>query len=458
MPGLRLHRHLYDPLYSRQSYTHNFQIPLIYDAIEKADDRRHSVVVAQQAGLGMMNWKGSGLNTWRKWGWEMAAQPVKPDAFDESVRRMAIQELDRAALGKADPAGDFDLMVLYLAGLDENLHKGKTDDTAAYLTGTLDRLIGEIAEHAAARLKNTPIYALVVDHGHTKVDRAKHMDLKELGTSVRLGENGQMTWHDVLAPDETYIVSKKLEAGSEHANVIFAPAGGLAHVYVNTPGAEDPEQGWKTPPSLERLTPLVNNIHATKAAAAKFLPEGESAVKDILVRVPGPEGTFASSRYKVVRRDYKRVCLGKDTSCERTCGTGAELCTLENQLVDLRDLESFQPPPAKPEFAYAEPERRVNLEWASENGGDILILTDMEREYCFDKGPLPSTHGSLSYKDALVPLGFSYPGATSSLSAEDNVMELVIRLLEPGDGKDKDQPVNAPVERPAMEAALGRAP
>jgi hypothetical protein len=54
-----------------------------------------------------------------------------------------------------------------------------------------------------------------------------------------------------------------------------------------------------------------------------------------------------------------------------------------------------------------------------------------------DKEALDSTHGSLSEADAAVPLGFAYPGATSP---------------EPKHGLDM------PMERRAMESALGLAP
>jgi hypothetical protein len=425
------------------------------------------VVFGQQAGLGMLNsLPDPSPSRWVKisgsMGLRLVQNSTKGRAYDAWVKGLALAELRKGPLYQS--SADFDVMVLYLGGLDDDVHNGRVKmpgsgnvsdrPSEQYLEDYLDGVIGEVMKEASARLKNSAIYALTVDHGHIAVEPTKQMDLDKRGWQVRMGPNGVMPWHDVLTPDDSYRVSKTtMVAGTNQpANVVFVPHGGMAHVYV----AKSPAggaQAWTAPPSLERLTPLVNKI---RAMTTIWSP---AVITDVLVRVPGPTGEFAGSQYRVVPRNYvPPVCTGG--SCQPTawnCGVGRnQACTLEAQLLDLSKMTEAPFTSGDRDFDYADPDRRVP-EWASENTGDIVLLANMKDKFFFDKGALASNHGSLTYADAKTPLAFSFPGATSQLSTEDTVLTSVRRfLLE--ETTPPDGPAQAPVERRAMESALGLVP
>jgi hypothetical protein len=125
----------------------------------------------------------------------------------------------------------------------------------------------------------------------------------------------------------------------------------------------------------------------------------------------------------------------------------------EGQLKGLEYLEGSEPTAGN--GAYADPARRIG-EWISENSGDIIVLANMVKDdgfgYYFDEGSKQSTHGSLTYGDAIVPLAFSYPGATSEDDEVDTVLRDVgryLRSLAPAGDL-----AFSPVEREAMERAL----
>jgi hypothetical protein len=59
----------------------------------------------------------------------------------------------------------------------------------------------------------------------------------------------------------------------------------------------------------------------------------------------------------------------------------------------------------------------------------------VEGEYYFDAKPKGFTHGSLTWADAVVPLVFSYPGASAPEdSGDDTVMQGLITFGEEDDG------------------------
>jgi hypothetical protein len=498
------------------AYNRHFQVPFIYDRLhEQAPPpsggpapRRHSVVFGQQAGLGQLNTKGKekGLDTWKPLSASLLADGVVAKllhhgfgagkAYDSAMKDMALNELQKQPL--TNGSADFDIMTIYLGGHDEDLHQGHVrqdpndqspndasqydpDKIAArpseeYVKRTLDPMIGEVMRAADAALMGSAIFAFTTDHAHVRLDPRKQMDLDFIGTSVRIGDNGRLRWLDVLAPKgmaaaEEYRVSKTmLMAGdpTRPANVVFVPMGGMAHVFV----AADPAGGalaWKKAPSLERLRPLIDNVRSLtaqwpkEAAAECPVKEKCRAINDVLVRMPGPIGEqegqngYNQSEYRVLSREYMPPTCGPnhDQTCN-VCGTAkTSPCVLENELLPLDKMEAEPFAPASNDaFKYANPAGRV-ADWISENSGDIILLPNMEQEYFFDKDALWSTHGSLFEADARVPLGFSYPGATSPLRTEDNVLDGVREFLrneQPKDGLDM------PIERRAMESALGLEP
>lgn len=429
------------------------------------------MVLGQQAGLGMLNSQSDrGRNKWVTFG---AGLPFRlldwkkthGMAYDAWIKGRALAELRKEPMVHKD--ADFDVLVLYLPGLDEDVHNGRVkkpgtqevsdEPSEQYVREYLDGVIKDVVEEATAKLGNSAIYALAVDHGHTRVEPTKQMDLGQLGVQVRLGATGRVSWHDVLTPKtaDPYRVSKKttLAGTSQPANVVFAPAGEMAHVYV----ASDPAGGalaWTRPPLLERLTPLVSSIREMTASWTPL------AITDILVRVPGPNGEFAPNQYRVVPRGKDYIAPTCDQKgCQPTaftCGPSEnEPCTLEAQLLELSKMEQAPFRSDDPLFDYADPARRI-AEWASENTGDIVILANVKEGFYFDKGVLASNHGSLTYADAVTPLAFAYPGATSDDLALDNVLNGVRAFLKAS--SPEEEPARAPIERRAMEAALGLLP
>ena len=451
--------------FTEGAYNHHFQVPFIYDRLHALG--RKSVVFGQQAGLGMLNsLPDPSPSKWVKisgsFGLRLLQHPIaKGKAYDAWVKGLALSELRQGPLYQ--PSADFDVMVLYFGGLDDDVHNGRvkrpgSDEVSdrpseQYVEEYLDGVIGEVVKEASARLKNSAIYALVADHGHIAVEPTKQMDLDKRGWQARMGPKGLTQWHDVLTPDDSYRVSKTtMVAGKDQpANVVFVPHGGMAHVFV----AKDPgggSQAWVAPPSLERLTPLVNNIRAMTEAWSP------ATITDVLVRVPGPNGEFAGSEYRVVPRNYlPPACKGGP--CEPTASTCGEsrdqACTLEAQLLDLSRMKEAPFTSGDAAFDYVDPAPRV-AEWASENTGDIVLLANMKEKFFFDKGALASNHGSLTSADAQTPLAFSYPGATSDLEALDTVLDPVRTFLETAPAAGPS--ARAPVERRAMEAALGLTP
>jgi hypothetical protein len=166
---------------------------------------------------------------------------------------------------------------------------------------------------------------------------------------------------------------------------------------------------WKRPPSLSTLEPLVNSIYL------HYMSPGWAMrpVADLLVRVPGADGTYASSSYKVVPRNYvpyPGMMLCGESRTER--------CGLAEQLKPLDYLGGPDAPGMGTTFAdddarwqYADASRRV-ADWNSANSGDLVLLGNMRNGFHFGPEGLRGNHGSLTSADAKVPIAFGYPGWT----------------------------------------------
>lgn len=287
------------------------------------------------------------------------------------------------------------------------------------------------------------------------------LDLERPGATAK--------WHDILTPRNTdgtalglYRVSKKLLLPDKAtpANVVFRPAR-RNRPCVRRRGCR--QGGGRRPgvgtPALSR-DPCVRSSTTSIGWRARRR-RGSAPVRDLLVRVPSLVTSFANSPYRVLAHEYEPVsesCVYLSDSgnpeCEAKCGPNKDqVCTLEGQFFDLDTMEQppYSPDP-KPAFAYADPERCVG-EWNSENTGDIVMLADMEAQYYFDKEKQGSTHGSLTYADAIIPLAFSYPGATSADRKEDTLLAPVRSFLETA--VPADNAAFSPVEEQAMERPSG---
>lgn len=307
---------------------------------------------------------------------------------------------DSNALGKAAKEvarGDFDLMTVYLAGLDNRLHNGAAGVTTEVTQQFVEASIGANLEAFRAKLskkfKTHPVFALFSDHGHIPVQEGRRVGfdtIPALKASLEPKVPG--------APP--YVARNRFDLG---ANVIFQPEGGIAHVYVaGAPMVTDTAR-WAVAPDEGRLKPLVDALVATFGAT-----RGEDAnarpFAQILVRL----GVGFGAVYRAVPTAYNPAQ------------------SLDSQLEPLTELPGTQ---------YLNAAARVAA-WASENTGDIVLLANMDAGYYLDGGNLTSTHGSLSATDGIVPLAFSYPGATSTDPEKDTRLQKIREYLGgPGSGQ-----------------------
>jgi hypothetical protein len=450
------------PFAQTKAYTFHFKDEFIYDKLRKrGTDQRRSVVIAHQAGLGRLNAKGESGWTPDRWhrldrSIMLGAAVQRGAGFDKAVRGITLDELEGQPLTNKDR--DFDIMVLYFGGHDAIAHRDGKEAGKSHLLENIDKYVGEIVDKASRKLKNSAIYAVVSDHGHIDVTaqngKQKFMNLDGNGMFVSFKSSKDVVWRDVLTPRQgDYRVGKTLKRDDgSTANVIFAPEGGIAHIYVANEAQKGKAPDWTKPPSLETLRPLINNaFKMTRTTPPR-------SVSDILVRMPDPgnPNAFGPARYRVLSQDYQPVECGVngDQPCASNCGPNhtAGACTLEAQLLDLDKM--IEPPfaSADPAFGYSDPANRVE-KWRSENTGDIVLLANMEGGYYFDSEEKASQHGSLTFGDSIVPLAFAYPGATSPDPKIDNVLKSVADYLREVAPLGSAAP--SPVEEPAMECALG---
>jgi len=311
-------------------------------------------------------------------------------------------------------------MTIYLPGLDNRLHNGAAGDTTAITREFVEASIGSRLEAFKAKLRvrfsTEPVFALFADHGHipARAGRRLGFDNQQLQSALApKAPNGQPAYQP------TYIASNRFD---ERANVLFQPEGGIAHVYVaGNPGAEATAK-WAVAPTEERLKPLVDALVGF-FGATRGTEQNPRPFAQILVRVGG----FGSA-YQVVSGGYDPQ-LGWDVNGQ------------------LQELSSLDPD------SYLSAAARVTG-WASENTGDIVLLANMDAGFYLDANDLTSTHGSLSARDGVVPLAFSYPGATSKDPAEDTRLQKIREYL--GIGSGGSAPIfTTPTEANSARCLLG---
>jgi hypothetical protein len=255
---------------------------------------------------------------------------------------------------------------------------------------------------------DSTVFAVFADHGHVDTVPERAIDLDPHPFPAMLENLLYPTARRVLDRVQGNVrVGRQYDEGGSHPNVIFVPQFGLANVYVAGNLSSSTEPDWKKAPSLSDLEPLVNQLFD---AYVKTKPR---IVAKMLVRVPGsagPSGGFDGSTYWVVPDTYRH-----DNSCQGRC-------TLANQL-QRADTLSSQSLDGKPGWEFSEPDRRLK-ESISVNSGDIVLLANLTEGFQFGAG-LKAQHGSLTSRDALVPVAFAYPRASGTPDQDDTIKSLL---------------------------------
>ena len=461
----------YSVLQDESSYNRFHYVPFVYDTLGQRGIR--SIVVQQQAGEGQN--RGTNNTLWRtslgravlKWG----ADFLDPDLLVAEAESNFIDRLseDMATDEIAARGGDFDLMVIYLAGLDHFLHdagllcEGGEPCADRYFRVSLHKTLNRLYKRLGDNVTGT-VFSVLSDHGHTPVDEDAYIDLESSGSLVRdfhvetLGPKAaELTMGSILRDKgaaSEWTVGKEYEASA--TDVIFVPQFAMAQIYVAANAGVGARPDWKTPPSLERLAKPAWRIydHYVKPSISPETGEVDWAkrpIAAILVRIPGQAQPFTDGKYKVF-------------APERAACKTAE-CPFETQLFDLGTLDTIGPDAGTSgEWAYVAPERRVNDEFGSVNTGDIVLLANIRggpgnrlREggrggFSFGqhndkpgKG-YRSQHGSLVGVDAHVPVAFGNPSAIGDPAADD--------LLGPIRALFSSHPMGGtvPLEAPALKS------
>ena len=116
------------------------------------------------------------------------------EEMDEGSEEMAFSEIKRLN-------GQFDLMVVYLPGLDHLIHGvgGPLQTSRSYfneyLHGTINRIYKELGP-----VRDTTVFGVVSDHGHYDTDLNRAIDFTEQGSEVLTGK----TMHEVPAGAHGY--------------------------------------------------------------------------------------------------------------------------------------------------------------------------------------------------------------------------------------------------------------
>ena len=428
-------------LFSGGAYTRFFEVPFIYDDLR--DQGLRSIVIDQQAGLGLGNRNDTDQadDVWERFNFKFAdtlALEVLNLAFGESSNSSGLDEDARqgAVAHIARTRGEFDLMVIYLAGLDHYLHEqGVSNNQGSdfFLTQVDDLFDESLHDNINVIVKTieekigdqATIYGVFADHGHFDVDPEKRMDFDNNGSVLE--DRGFLEWNAVLAPDKKFRVGNRYEEPSadrkrKDSNVIFDGLWSFLNVYVAGDIVDSFTYDWTKPPSLDDLELIVNQI----AFSYMFTPDGgPSPIADVMVRVPSSEfpDDFDKSFYTMLRRDYHpaRVDCGSGG-----LGTGDELCGLLPQLMTLEDYFTAHPgmgDGAEFPFTFNNPVNRIR-DWISTNSGDIVVFGNARQGYQFANKPYKGQHGSLTYADSLVPIAFGYPGATGD-ATQDTTLQLL---------------------------------
>jgi hypothetical protein len=429
------------------SYNRHFQVPLVYDTLNGAGLK--SIVILQQAGVGKQTASPGSDRFWKgDWAfnreYSRASLPFFADGFKQSVA------LDNAAVRGAREElrlsyGEFDLMVVYLAGLDHYIHdRGAPMSTSSeyfrtVLHGSINAVVEQL-DHLGV-LESTA-FAVFADHGHYDTAMTKAVDFTSRGSEVTLA-NGRRApqLRTVLQNAAPNAVATADWDGSFNGSLIFQAQFGMAHVYVAGGPASLYTQrtDWVKPPSVEKLDPYVKALFKTYVAGRGWEGKGwqNQPVADILVRVPAQADSFDGSTYWAVRRDFNPAN------------------PLADQLMPVGDLAALGIGDAPyGAWQYNDPADRVR-DWTSPNTGDIILLANARHGYQFG-APYRGQHGSLTYADSIVPVAFGFPGASGN-SSEDTLLAPIRNFLGGFAEETPENLFNQKIVRALLEANAVRA-
>jgi predicted AlkP superfamily pyrophosphatase or phosphodiesterase len=177
----------------------------------------------------------------------LAGSPVDWRAFDSEMAGRAINELQSRGLPS--------LLTVYFAGTDGIAHKSGIAGQTAYLSGTVDALLGHIVDAVESldpSWREHTLFVLVSDHGRT----------------------------DLVANSEDPSLKADLQAALP-AGATIAENGGMAYIYLDQPGLVD----------LEKLAAaLVQDAKLSSAVAAVRVRSAEDSPRsgDLIVTLkPG---------------------------------------------------------------------------------------------------------------------------------------------------------------------------
>lgn len=309
---------------------------------------------------------------------------LSPAAFD---RRM-VERFRRMAHRVGVP----DLSLLYFMGLDTTSHRYGPSVQREYLEEVIDPLVGEILQiltHHKALQKS--VFLIMSDHGQISVTADERHALRIGNLFSRGHESFGSLVKGMGGQVHQFLVSE------ERSDVVFAPNGGLAHLYLRRPDAP----WFESARFIDQVLP-----------AARRLIRGGPTDGDPLI---DPESLAA-----VLVRDTERS--GWDAPYRALARSG-----------ELVPLEQFFEDPAF--VGYSEPIARLNR-LASSQSGDILLLANGERGFYFG-APYRGQHGGLSHHES----NCSFVIGAPSLSHEEwkeleTAIAANLRAERHGDGRD----------------------
>lgn len=306
-----------------------------------------------------------------RWGWTSAAVHFMYGRGATSWERPSLIDLARFKTGKglfglppaafdrrmvgrfrrvAQRMGVPDLSLLYFMGLDTTSHREGPSAQREYLEGIIDPLVGEIVQILSHHQALThTVFLIMSDHGQISVTADKRHALRIGNLFTKGHESFAATLRGGGGRLHQFLTNE------EQSDLVFAPNGGLAHLYIRRPNAP-----WSA-------TALFGD-HILPAASRLVCSTGGSGE-------PGIEPELLSA---VLVRDTERD--GWDAPYRALVPSG-ELVSLERFFADRA-------------FAfYREPASRLNR-LASAASGDIVLLANGEQGFYFG-APYRGQHGGL---------------------------------------------------------------
>lgn len=316
------------------------EVPTLFDAVGRWGWT--SAAVHFMYGRGATIWERPSLIDLARFKKGKGVLGLSPAAFD---RRM-VQRFRRVVQRMGVP----NLSLLYFMGLDTTSHREGPSAQRGYLETVIDPLVGEIVQILSRHEAVTrTVFLIMSDHGQISVTADERHALRignlftkghESFAAALRGSGGRL--HQFLTNEE-------------RSDVVFAPNGGLAHLYIRRQNGP-----WSTPALFtDHILPAAQRLIGCSGSDGEPLIEPESLAA-VLVRDTEREGWDAP---------YQAIV------------PSGEIVPLERFFAD-------------PAFVgYREPASRLN-QLASAASGDIVLLANGERGFYFG-GAYRGQHGGL---------------------------------------------------------------